>query len=191
MLTALTKLLSFVLIFLIAGLFLGSCQKETKSDGIRPLVKYYLDQQQSLQPRQLLQQPNLLKDWTSSEFNQMAWQHGNAWFHLELPKQQAPKVLEFQTLNLIEFQAFLITQDQEIQPLWPSKKPFSQHYSFQLNDLSMDVLILVKRQYGGIVQGFTIYDATAFEELYQLRILVVGLVTGLFLLSFLLTALVG
>ncbi len=191
MLTALTKLLSFVLIFLIAGLFLGSCQKETKSDGIRPLVKYYLDQQQSLQPRQLLQQPTLLKDWTSSEFNQMAWQHGNAWFYLELPKQQTPKVLEFQTLNLIEFQAFLITQGQEIQPLWPSKKPFSQHYSFQLNDLSMDVLILVKRQYGGIVQGFTIYDATAFEDLYQLRILVVGLVTGLFLLSFLLTALVG
>ena len=191
MLTALTKLLSFVLIFLIAGLFLGSCQKETKSDGIRPLVKYYLDQQQSLQPRQLLQQPTLLKGWTSSEFNQMAWQHGNAWFHLELPKQQTPKVLEFQTLNLIEFQAFLITQGQEIQPLWPSKKPFSQHYSFQLNDLSMDVLILVKRQYGGIVQGFTIYDATTFEDLYQLRILVVGLVTGLFLLSFLLTALVG
>jgi len=191
MLTALTKLLSFVLIFLIAGLFLGSCQKETKSDGIRPLVKYYLDQQQSLQPRQLLQQPTLLKDWTSSEFNQMAWQHGNAWFYLELPKQQTPKVLEFQTLNLIEFQAFLITQGQEIQPLWPSKKPFSQHYSFQLNDLSMDVLILVKRQYGGIVQGFTIYDATTFEDLYQLRILVVGLVTGLFLLSFLLTALVG
>ena len=191
MLTVLTKLSSWMLIVLMSGLFLGSCQMESEGNSIRPLVKYYLDQEQGLQPRQLLQQPTLLKDWTPSEFNQMAWRHGNAWFYLELSKKQTPSVLEFQTRNLIEFQAFLVIQGQEIQSLQPSTTAFSEHYSFQLSDPSAAVLILIKQQHGGIIQGFTLFEPEAFEDHYQLRILAVGLVMGLFLLSFLLTALVG
>ena len=191
MLTALTKLLFFILIALITGLFLGSCQRETQSDGVRPLVKYYLDQEKGLQPEQLLQQPELLKNWSSSEFNQMALKYGNAWFYLELPEEQTPRVLEFKTRHLIEFQAFLISQDQEIQPLQHAKKAFSQNYYFQLGDPGTDLLILVKQQHGGIIQGFALLDLEAFEDHYQLLILAVGLVMGLFLLSFLLTALVG
>ncbi|MDG2195966.1 MAG: response regulator [SAR324 cluster bacterium] len=191
MLNALTKLSSRMLIVLMVGLFLGSCQRESEGNSIRPLVKYYLDQEQGLQPRQLLQQPTMLNDWTPSEFNQMAWRHGNAWFFVEIPKKQTPSVLEFQTRNLIEFQAFLVTQGQAIQPLPPSTTTFSEHYSFQLSDQSAAVLILVKQQHGGIIQGFTLFEPEAFEDHYQLRILAVGLVMGLFLLSFLLTALVG
>ena len=44
----------------------------------------------------------------------MAQKHGNVWFHLDLPSAEIPRVLEFQTLNLIEFQAFLIKEDGEL-----------------------------------------------------------------------------
>ena len=191
MLNVLTKLSSWMLIVLMIGLFLGSCQRESEGNSFRPLVKYYLDQEQTLQPRQLLQQPTMFNDWTPSEFNQMAWRHGNAWFFVEIPKKQTPSVLEFQTRNLIEFQAFLVIQGQAIQPLRPFTTTFSEHYSFQLSDPSAAVLILVKQQHGGTIQGFTLFEPEAFEDHHQLRILVVGLVMGLFLLSFLLTALVG
>ena len=110
MLNVLTKLSSWMLIVLMIGLFLGSCQRESEGNSFRPLVKYYLDQEQTLQPRQLLQQPTMFNDWTPSEFNQMAWRHGNAWFFVEIPKKQTPSVLEFQTRNLIEFQAFLVSR---------------------------------------------------------------------------------
>jgi len=191
MLNVLTKLSSWMLIVLMIGLFLGSCQRESEGNSFRPLVKYYLDQEQTLQPRQLLQQPTMFNDWTPSEFNQMAWRHGNAWFFVEIPKKQTPSVLEFQTRNLIEFQAFLVIQGQAIQPLRPFTTTFSEHYSFQLSDPSAAVLILVKQQHGGTIQGFTLFEPEAFEDHHQLRILAVGLVIGLFLLSFLLTALVG
>ena len=185
------RLLHFSLFLVLSGLFLGSCQNLGEQDSTTLSAKYYLEREQLSQPQEILQKLDSFDDWTRKDFNKMAQKHGNVWFHLDLPPTEIPRVLEFQTLNLIEFQAFLIKEDGELRALTPSKMPFSQNYSFQLESSGRSVLILLKQQWGGIIRGFELLSLQAYEDQQLLRVLVTGMVIGLFLLSFLLTALVG
>ena len=105
------KRLRFSLILMLVGFFLGSCQNLMEADATKFSVKYLIDREQSLEPAQLLQRLDSLSNWDRTSFNKMSKKHGNVWFHLDLPASEIPRVLEFQTLNLIEFQAFLIKED--------------------------------------------------------------------------------
>ena len=185
------RLLHILLFLVLSGLFLGSCQNLGEQEPAPLSVKYYQEQEPRSQPQEIHQQLDSFRDWTRKEFNKMAQKHGNVWFHLDLPSAEIPRVLEFQTLNLIEFQAFLIKEDGELRALTPSKMPFSQNYSFRLESFEKSVLILLKQQWGGVIRGFELLSLQAYEDRQLLRVLVTGMVIGLFLLSFLLTALVG
>ena len=185
------KRLRFSLILMLVGFFLGSCQNLMEADATKFSVKYLIDREQSLEPAQLLQRLDSLSNWDRTSFNKMSKKHGNVWFHLDLPAGEIPRVLEFQTLNLIEFQAFLIKEDGELQLMALSNIPFSQNYSFRLNSSGRGVLILLKQQWGGIIRGFKLMSIETHQDQQLFRVLGTGLVMGLFLLSFLLTALVG
>ncbi|MEL0343610.1 MAG: response regulator, partial [Deltaproteobacteria bacterium] len=117
---------------------------------------------------------------------------GRVWFLVEVPRSEIDTVLEFQSFNLIELEAYSIDDRQNILPLQSLKHPLEHHHGFLVPGhlKKQKLLLMTDQEIGGFFLGFQHYSTEQFEQIKLYRSLMVGLVIGLFLLSLLMTLLV-
>ena len=183
----------FYMILIIFMLGFGSCQRSTLSHDSRMPSRFYIDPEQKSSPMEMFGKLDSFDTWKPRLLNQMRNDLGNVWFSVKLPESDHEKVLEFQTLNLIDLEAYWIKEDGSLQILNSIDNPVSQHHSFRIpiHGGTKNILIMSDQYTGGFFLGFYLYENPVFEQKKLFRSLLVGLVIGLFLLSLLMTALVN
>ncbi|SVD07525.1 uncharacterized protein METZ01_LOCUS360379, partial [marine metagenome] len=183
----------FYMILIIFMLGFGSCQRSTLSHDSRMPSRFYIDPEQKSSPMEMFGKLDSFDTWKPRLLNQMRNDLGNVWFSVKLPESDHEKVLEFQTLNLIDLEAYWIKEDGSLQILNSIDNPVSQYHSFRIPNHggTKNILIMSDQYTGGIFLGFYLYENPVFEQKKLFRSLLVGLVIGLFLLSLLMTALVN
>ena len=183
----------FFITLIIFLLGFGSCQRSTLSHDSRMPARFYIDPKQKSSPMEVFAKLDSFDNWTPRLLNQMKTDLGNVWFSVELPESDHEKVLEFQTLNLIDLKAYWIREDGSFQILNSIDKPVSQYHSFRISNHggTKNILIMSDQNTGGFFLGFYLYESQVFEHKKLFRTLLVCLVIGLFLLSLLMTALVN
>ncbi len=94
----------FYMILIIFMLGFGSCQRSTLSHDSRMPSRFYIDPEQKSSPMEMFGKLDSFDTWKPRLLNQMRNDLGNVWFSVKLPESDHEKVLEFQTLNLIDLE---------------------------------------------------------------------------------------
>ena len=173
------------------AVFLNSCQiKPIQESDLS--VRFFIDTEQTQKPEDFSETWDSYPPWTPTILNQMNKDLGRVWFLVDVPKNEIDTVLEFQSFNLIELEAYSIDNDQNIQPLQSLKNPIGHHHGFLIPGhlKKQKLLLMTDQEIGGFFLGFQQYSIEQFEQIKLYRSLMVGLVIGLFLLSLLMTLLV-
>ena len=105
----------FYMILIIFMLGFGSCQRSTLSHDSRMPSRFYIDPEQKSSPMEMFGKLDSFDTWKPRLLNQMRNDLGNVWFSVKLPESDHEKVLEFQTLNLIDLEAYWIKEDGSFQ----------------------------------------------------------------------------
>ena len=104
------------------AVFLNSCQNKTNQESDLS-VRFFIDTEQTKKPKGFSETWDSYPPWTPRILNQMKQDLGRVWFLVEVPKSEIDTVLEFQSFNLIELEAYSINDGQNIQPLQSLKHP--------------------------------------------------------------------
>ena len=176
---------------ILLSVFLNSCQIKPKHETDLS-VKYFIDTNQTQKPEVFLETWDSYPPWAPTILNQMKQDLGRVWFLVEVPKTKIDTVLEFQSFNLVELEAYSIEDRQNILPLQSLKHPLGHHHGFLVPGhlKKQKLLLMTDQEIGGFFLGFQQYSIEQFEQIKLYRSLMVGLVIGLFLLSLLMTLLV-
>ena len=155
-------------------------------------MRFFIDTEQTQKPEDFSETWDSYPSWTLTILNQMKQDLGRVWFLVEVPKSEIDTVLEFQSFNLIELEAYSIDGRQNLQPLQSLKHPLGHHHGFLVPGhlKKQKLLLMTDQEIGGFFLGFQQYSIEQFEQIKLYRSLMVGLVIGLFLLSLLMTLLV-
>jgi len=185
------KTLVVIWTVILLAVFLNSCQiKHIKESDLS--VRFFIDTEQTQKPEDFSETWDSYPSWTLTILNQMKQDLGRVWFLVEVPKSEIDHVLEFQSFNLIELEAYSIEDRQNLQPLQSLKHPLGHHHGFLVPGhlKKQKLLLMTDQEIGGFFLGFQQYSIEQFEQIKLYRSLMVGLVIGLFLLSLLMTLLV-
>ena len=176
---------------ILLSVFLSSCQNKPKQES-EISVRFFIDTEQTQKPEDFSETWDSYPSWTLTILNQMKQDLGRVWFLVEVPKSEIDTVLEFQSFNLIELEAYSIDDRQNILPLQSLKHPLGHHHGFLVPGhlKKQKLLLMTDQEIGGFFLGFQQYSIEQFEQIKLYRSLMVGLVIGLFLLSLLMTLLV-
>ena len=185
------KTLVVIWTVILLSVFLSSCQNKPKQESDLS-VRFFIDTEQTQKPEGFLETWDSYPPWTPTILNQMKQDLGRIWFLVEVPKNEINTVLEFQSFNLIELEAYSIDDGQNILPLQSLKHPLGHHHGFLVPGhlKKQKLLLMTDQEIGGFFLGFQQYSIEQFEQIKLYRSLMVGLVIGLFLLSLLMTLLV-
>lgn len=176
---------------ILLSVFLSSCQNKPKQES-EISVRFFIDTEQTQKPEDFSETWDSYPSWTLTILNQMKQDLGRVWFLVEVPRSEIDTVLEFQSFNLIELEAYSIDDGQNILPLQSLKHPLEHHHGFLVPGhlKKQKLLLMTDQEIGGFFLGFQHYSTEQFEQIKLYRSLMVGLVIGLFLLSLLMTLLV-
>ena len=176
---------------ILSAVFLNSCQIKPKQESDLS-VRFFIDTEQTQKPEGFSETWDSYPPWTPTILNQMKQDLGRVWFLVDVPKNEIETVLEFQSFNLIELEAYSIDGRQNLQPLQSLKHPLGHHHGFLVPGhlKKQKLLLMTDQEIGGFFLGFQQYSIEQFEQIKLYRSLMVGLVIGLFLLSLLMTLLV-
>ena len=176
---------------ILLSVFLSSCQNKPKQES-EISVRFFIDTEQTQKPEGFSETWDSYPPWTPTILNQMKQDLGRIWFLVDVPKNEIDTVLEFQSFNLIELEAYSIDDGQNILPLQSLKHPLGHHHGFLVPGhlKKQKLLLMTDQEIGGFFLGFQQYSIEQFEQIKLYRSLMVGLVIGLFLLSLLMTLLV-
>ena len=86
-------------------------------------MRFFIDTEQTQKPEGFLETWDSYPPWTPTILNQMKQDLGRIWFLVEVPRSEIDTVLEFQSFNLIELEAYSIDDGQNILPLQSLKHP--------------------------------------------------------------------
>ena len=109
--------------------FLSSCQIESKQESDLS-VRFFIDKNQTQKRGGFLETWDSYPPWTPTILNQMKQDLGRIWFLVDVPKNEIDTVLEFQSFNLIELEAYSIDDRQNTFPLQSLKHPLGHHHGF-------------------------------------------------------------
>ena len=121
------RTLVVIWIVVLLAVFLNSCQIKPKQESDLS-VRFFIDTNQTQKPEGFLETWDSYLPWTHKILNQMKQDLGRVWFLVEVPKSEIDTVLEFQSFNLIELEAFSIDDGQNLQPLQSLKHPLGHHH---------------------------------------------------------------
>ena len=95
------------------AVFLNSCQiKPIQESDLS--VRFFIDKEQTQKPEGFSETWDSYPPWTPTILNQMNKDLGRVWFLVDVPKNEIDTVLEFQSFNLIELEAYSIDDRQNL-----------------------------------------------------------------------------
>ena len=141
------------------AVFLNSCQIEPKQESDLS-VRFFIDTNQTQKPEGFLETWDSYPPWTPTILNQMKQDLGRIWFLVDVPRNGIDIVLEFQSFNLIELEAYSIEDRQNILPLQSLKHPLGHHHGFLVPGhlKKQKLLLMTDQEIGGFFLGFQQYS---------------------------------